>query len=186
MNVGLFASLDDLIFSNLFSGNVSTESDIKSNSSCVEGRFLRDERDGATVRLNVQVGDVLTIDDDSTGERIAEKKIRQYRAESSARRELDSLEALNELDSCGLSGSTGSYDRSELARFDFDVESPQNSNVRTSRVTEVNVLESDVSLRSVEVELVSRGIFSIDVGTRVDEMDESLSTSSRFRHVGNE
>ena len=72
MDVGLFASLDDLIFSNLFSRNVSTESDIESNGSCVECRFLRDERDGATVRLNVQVGDVLTIDDDSTGERIAE------------------------------------------------------------------------------------------------------------------
>ena len=58
--------------------------------------------------------------------------------------------------------------------------------MRSSRVTEVNVLEFDVSLRSFEVELVSRRILSIDVGTRVDEMNESLSTSSRFRHVGYE
>ena len=90
------------------------------------------------------------------------------------------------MDGCRLSGSTRSHDRSELSRFDFDVESPQNSDVRTSRVTEVNVLESDVSLRSVEVELVSRRILSIDVGTRVDEMDEGLSSSSSFRHIGYE
>lgn len=61
----MFASSDDFLFGDLFSGNVSTERDVESNGSCVECRFLRDEGDGATVRLNVQVGDVLAIDDDS-------------------------------------------------------------------------------------------------------------------------
>lgn len=59
MDVRLFASSNDFLFGDLFSGNVSTERDVESNGSCVEGRFLRDEGDGATVRLNVQVGDLL-------------------------------------------------------------------------------------------------------------------------------
>jgi hypothetical protein len=72
-----------------------------------------------------------------------------------------------------------------LTGFDLDVETAKDANVRTSRVAEVDVLESNVTLRLGEVELFTRRIFSIDLGTRVDEGDEGGCSSSSFRHVGN-
>jgi hypothetical protein len=70
VDVGLFASSDDLFLRDLFSWDVSSEGDVETNSSGVESGFLRDERDSTTVRLNVEVRDVLPVDDDATGERI--------------------------------------------------------------------------------------------------------------------
>jgi hypothetical protein len=67
----LLACSDDFLIRDLLGGNVSTESDVEFDSSGVESRFLRNERDGATVRLHIERRYIVTIDNDTAGERIA-------------------------------------------------------------------------------------------------------------------
>lgn len=98
----------------------------------------------------------------------------------------NSLEPLDELNRRRFARSRWSDDRSELSRLDFDVETAQDSDVRARRVAEVNVFESNVTLGLREVELFTRGIFGVDLGTRVDEGHESRRGSTCFRHVGHE
>lgn len=182
VNVCLFTSSDDLFLGDLFGRDVSSERDVEPNGSGVESRLLRDEGDRAAVGLDVEVRDVLSIDDNSSAERVAAQGdgigehdcIREDDARTSI------LESLDELNRCRFSRSRRSDDRSELTWLHFDVETTENADVRASRVAEVDVLESDVTSGSSEIERFAGRVLGVDLGTTVDESDESRGGSSSF------
>ena len=119
------------------------------------------QRNVFSVLLNVQLADVSSVDVDRSVERI--------------------VEPLDELDDGRLAAPGLADERDVCARFDGEVESPQDANRRTGRISEVHVAELDLAHDLWDVFAVGR--LGVDFDLVIQQVEDVIARSTRFGDV---
>lgn len=135
MDVGLLRSRLDLLLRNLLGRDVRAQGDVEADRAGVQRRLLLNEGDRPAVRLDVQGRDVLTVDDDPSGDGVAGVG-GDVSPESERRSEAmpDVLEPLDELDRRALAAAGRAAECDKLTRLDLE---PKIQNQHNALVQEV-------------------------------------------------
>ncbi|SGY44352.1 BQ5605_C001g00146 [Microbotryum silenes-dioicae] len=124
--------------------------------------LLRDKRHVVTVRVDIEARDVLTIDHDVAGQGI--------------------VESFDKLNQSRFTATGGADDGDELSWLDLEIEATEYADVRSGRVTEMDVLELDVAVALGQ--LLAARILGVDLGARVHQVNSIGGGTSGLGHVG--
>ena len=92
------------------------------------------------------------------------------------------VKALNELDCCTLAASRSPNKCDVSARLDSEVQSTEDTSTRASRITEMNVLEYDLSAHVAEHFSFCR--LSVNLRNRFDQSDDVGPGTFSRRYIG--
>jgi hypothetical protein len=135
----------------------------------LEARYKLNRGRFATRRRQISVGN---------DAREGQRRRREEREEPRRKREEERE------DNAPTSGTADN--RCKLAWQDLDVETTKDGNVLAGRVTEVDVRETDVTLRFLERERLSRRVLSVDGGNGVVELERGGASLFGLRHYSSE
>lgn len=165
-DIGVFTSLNQLFFRDLFHRLIGTEQDIEPDCSSVKRGFLTDERHMTPVIRHVQILDILPIQSDFPNQRI--------------------VKPLEHLDRCRFPTSRRTHEGDIRSRRHVNSQVPQNPHSRSGGVPKVNSLDADVPCDFFRCNVDTFVRHCVHLGLSVCEAEDASCRTVGFRGVGYE